>query len=149
MRERFTPFGAEEHRMELVATIDGVRWINDSKATNINATWFALKSQPDDHVIWIAGGQDKGNTWNDLQELVGVKVRALIDIGKHHGVLERFQDVVELRVRLDTIEKAVKHANSLSQKGDVVLLSPACASFDRYANYEERGRLFRDAVKAL
>lgn len=142
-------FKPVRHRMEPIATIEGVTWINDSKATNVDAVWYALKAmkQP---VIWIAGGKDKGNDYRDLDQLVREKVKALVCLGLDTQKLEAFFDgkVGELAVTR-TMDAAVQVAAKLARSGDVVLLSPACASFDLFKNYEHRGDQFRQAVLAL
>lgn len=149
IRESFTSFEGLEHRLEYVATIRGVEFINDSKATNINSVWFALESmkQP---VILILGGQDKGNDYNEIMELVKEKVKAIVCLGIENGPIhEAFDGVVETVVDTNSAKDAVDAAYSLAEKGDVVLLSPACASFDLFKNYEDRGRQFKEAVHTL
>jgi UDP-N-acetylmuramoylalanine--D-glutamate ligase len=138
-----------EHRMEPVASIRGVEFINDSKATNVNSTWYALESQQT-KVILILGGVDKGNNYATLSELVREKVKAIVCIGidnaKIHAAFEKDVDIIE---DTDSMEKTVEVAYRLAEKGDVVLLSPACASFDLFKSYEDRGKQFKAAVKAL
>lgn len=137
------------HRLEFVANVHGVAYINDSKATNVNSTWYALESfqRP---VVWIAGGQDKGNDYGQLAFLVRQRVRAMICIGADNTkLLNAFGEIVPRILTAETIEQAVTMASLIAVKDDVVLLSPACASFDRYQNYEERGDRFKAAVKAL
>jgi UDP-N-acetylmuramoylalanine--D-glutamate ligase len=137
------------HRMEPVASIRGVEFINDSKATNVNSTWYALESQQT-KVILILGGVDKGNNYATLSELVKEKVKAIVCIGidnaKIHAAFENDVDIIE---DTDSMEKTVEVAYRLAEKGDVVLLSPACASFDLFKSYEDRGKQFKAAVKAL
>jgi UDP-N-acetylmuramoylalanine--D-glutamate ligase len=138
-----------EHRLEFIASIHGVDYINDSKATNVNSTWFALESMRKD-VIWIAGGQDKGNDYDPLIPLVRDKVRAIICLGKDNKKIKKaFNDMVETVIETRSAEDAVGTAYQIAKRGDVVLLSPACASFDLFDNYEDRGRKFKSAVKKL
>ncbi|MBK9291356.1 MAG: UDP-N-acetylmuramoyl-L-alanine--D-glutamate ligase [Bacteroidetes bacterium] len=137
------------HRLEFVANVHGVTYINDSKATNVNSTWYALESfqRP---VVWIAGGQDKGNDYSQLIALVRQRVKALICIGTDNSKLIRtFGELVPRVFEAESIEQAVAMASLVATKDDVVLLSPACASFDRFENYEERGNRFKSAVKSL
>lgn len=149
IREAVSTFTSLEHRMEPVATIRGVDFINDSKATNVNSTWFALESMTKP-VILILGGVDKGNDYSLLFDLVKEKVKAIVCLGTDNTKIHKaFGNVVEVMVNTGSAEEAVKSAFHLSSKGDVVLLSPACASFDLFANYEERGKKFKDAVKEL
>lgn len=138
-----------EHRLEFIASIHGVEYINDSKATNVNSTWFALESMHKP-VIWIAGGQDKGNDYDPLIPLVKSRVRAIICLGKDNRKLHStFADLVESIYETQSPDDAVRAAYHLAQRGEVVLLSPACASFDLFENYEDRGRKFKEAVKKL
>jgi UDP-N-acetylmuramoylalanine--D-glutamate ligase len=138
-----------EHRLEFVASIHGVEYINDSKATNVNSTWFALESMHK-NVIWIAGGQDKGNDYGLLEALVKEKVRAIICLGKDNEKIRMaFGDTVETIVETKSAGEAVGAAYQLAKRGEVVLLSPACASFDLFDNFEDRGRKFKEAVKSL
>lgn len=149
IREALMDFQGIEHRLEPVLKVHGIEFINDSKATNVNSTWYALESMKTD-VIWIAGGIDKGNDYNSLQELVAKKVKALICLGKDNKKLRKaFEGVVEMIVEVDSMRDAVRKAYHLGNNGDSVLLSPACASFDLFENYEERGRLFKEAVREL
>ena len=149
IREALQTFESLEHRMETVATIKGVEFINDSKATNINSTWFALETMTKP-VILILGGVDKGNDYNLLKEMVAEKVRAIVSLGTdNRKIHEVFGDVVSLMVNTENAQDAVKAAFHFSSKGDVVLLSPACASFDLFKNYEDRGKQFKQAVKNL
>jgi UDP-N-acetylmuramoylalanine--D-glutamate ligase len=142
-------FQGIEHRLEPVLKVHGIEFINDSKATNVNSTWYALESMKTE-IIWIAGGIDKGNDYNSLQELVAKKVKALICLGKDNKKLRKaFEGVVEMIVEVDSMRDAVRKAYHLGNNGDSVLLSPACASFDLFENYEERGRLFKEAVREL
>jgi len=138
-----------EHRLEFVASIHGVDYINDSKATNVNSTWFALESMHKP-VIWIAGGQDKGNDYASLMPLVKDRVRAIICLGKDNKKIRNaFADQVESIFETSSADEAVRAAYQLAKRGEVVLLSPACASFDLFENFEDRGRQFKDAVKRL
>jgi UDP-N-acetylmuramoylalanine--D-glutamate ligase len=149
IREALQTFESLEHRMEPVVTIRGVEFINDSKATNINSTWYALESMKKP-VILILGGVDKGNDYEVLKELVVEKVKAIVCLGTDNTKIhEAFGDVVSLMVNVDNAKDAVQSAFHFAEKGDVVLLSPACASFDLFTNYEDRGIQFKKAVKDL
>lgn len=149
IREALQTFESLEHRMEPVATIKGVEFINDSKATNVNSTWFALESMTKP-VILILGGVDKGNDYNLLKELVEEKVKAIVCMGTdNRKIAEAFGDTVSLMVNTNNAQEAVQAAFHFANKGDVVLLSPACASFDLFKNYEDRGNQFKKAVKDL
>lgn len=149
VRESLIDFQNVEHRLEHVATVHGVEFINDSKATNVNSVWYALESM-DKPVVWVAGGQDKGNDYSSLMSLVKEKVKAIVCMGVDNAKIhEAFGGVVPTILDTASAEQAVIAANSIAESGDVVLLSPACASFDLFANYEERGRMFKAAVKAL
>lgn len=149
VRESLSDFQNVEHRLEHVAQVNGVDFINDSKATNVNSAWYALESM-DKPVIWVAGGVDKGNDYASLLPLVKSKVKALVCLGKDNEKLHKaFGGLVKDVVDADSAEQAVLAAYALSEPGDVVLLSPACASFDLFVNYEERGRRFKAAVRAL
>jgi UDP-N-acetylmuramoylalanine--D-glutamate ligase len=149
IRESLSDFHNVEHRLEHVGKVHGIDFINDSKATNVNSTWYALEtmSQP---VIWIVGGQDKGNDYSQLHELVKEKVKAIVCLGTDNKkILKAFKDVVETIIETDSAKEAVKVSYRLGKKGDVVLLSPACASFDLFENYEDRGRQFKTSVRSL
>jgi UDP-N-acetylmuramoylalanine--D-glutamate ligase len=149
IREALTDFKNVEHRLENVATVDGIQFINDSKATNVNAAWYALECM-DKPVVWIAGGTDKGNDYSMLKELVKSKVRIIVCMGLDNSKIhEAFSKDVDMIVNTTSAIEAVKVAKQLSKSGECVLLSPACASFDLFKNYEERGRLFKNAVKNL
>ena len=149
VRESLQTFQSLEHRMEPVATIRGVEFINDSKATNVNSTWFALESM-NKPTILILGGVDKGNDYSILMELVKEKVKAIVCMGTdNRKIHEAFGSVVSLMVNTSSAEEAVQAAFHFGAKGDVVLLSPACASFDLFKNYEDRGNQFKEAVKDL
>jgi len=149
IRESLRDFKGVEHRLEPVLKIHGMQFINDSKATNINSTWFALETikKP---IIWIVGGVDKGNDYNELMDLVKAKVKAIVCLGEDVSKIhEAFDGVIDNIVDTKSMEEAVKSAYYLGSKGDNVLLSPACASFDLFENYEDRGRKFKMAVRNL
>jgi UDP-N-acetylmuramoylalanine--D-glutamate ligase len=149
VRESLQTFQSLEHRMEPVATIRGVEFINDSKATNVNSTWFALESM-NKPTILILGGVDKGNDYSILMDLVKEKVKAIVCMGTdNRKIHEVFGSVVSLMLNTTSAEEAVQAAFHFASKGDVVLLSPACASFDLFKNYEDRGHQFKEAVKDL
>jgi UDP-N-acetylmuramoylalanine--D-glutamate ligase len=149
IRESLTNFDQLEHRLEKVGRIRGVDYINDSKATNVNSTWYALESM-DKPVLWIAGGVDKGNDYTALYDLVASKVKVLICMGKDNRALhEAFAGKVPVIVNVSGMQECVQRAYQLAQKGDAVLLSPACASFDFFENYEDRGRQFKYFVNQL
>ena len=149
IREAVSNFHNLEHRMEFVATVRGVDFINDSKATNVNSTWYALESMQKPTVL-VIGGVDKGNDYSLITELVKEKVKAIICMGTDNKkIIEFFKGVVPVIVEADSAKKAVTESFKLATKGDVVLLSPACASFDLFKNYEDRGRQFKDSVKEL
>ena len=149
IREKLSDFRNAEHRLEQVGTVYGIHFINDSKATNVNATWFALESMADS-VIWIAGGVDKGNEYQMLMPLVRDRVKAIICLGVDNSkLIETFQNDVPHIYETQSMVEAVGFAYQLGTKGDSVLLSPACASFDLFENYEDRGNQFKSAVKAL
>ena len=149
IKESLSSFEGAEHRLENVAKIYGVEYINDSKATNVNATFYALECM-DKQTVWIVGGVDKGNDYNDLLPLVREKVKAIVCLGLDNDKIKNiFGNVVDIVVETAGAEEAVKVARKLSEKGDAVLLSPACASFDLFENYEDRGRQFKTAVRSL
>ncbi len=149
IKQCLSDFEHVEHRLEFVASIHGVEYINDSKATNVNSTWFALESMHRD-VIWIAGGLDKGNDYASLEPLVKAKVRSIICLGAdNQKIIESFSAMVENIVEVKTADDAVRAAYSLARRGDAVLLSPACASFDLFENFEDRGNQFKKAIKNL
>jgi UDP-N-acetylmuramoylalanine--D-glutamate ligase len=149
IREALQTFESLEHRMEPVASIKNVQFINDSKATNVNSTWFALESM-DKPVILILGGVDKGNDYSLLKELVKEKVKAIVCMGTdNRKIHEAFGSIMPLIVNTATAKEATEAAFHFAAKGDVVLLSPACASFDLFKNYEDRGNQFKKAVKEL
>ncbi|MCF8276341.1 MAG: UDP-N-acetylmuramoyl-L-alanine--D-glutamate ligase [Flavobacteriales bacterium] len=149
VRESLSDFSAVEHRLEPVGKVQGIEFINDSKATNINSTWYALEcmNQP---VIWIVGGVDKGNDYSMVAELVKDKVKAIICLGTDNEKIHKaFEGIIETIVDTQSAQEAVKASYYLGKKGDAVLLSPACASFDLFENYEDRGRQFKAAVRSL
>ncbi|OOV20169.1 UDP-N-acetylmuramoyl-L-alanine--D-glutamate ligase [Flavobacterium sp. LM4] len=149
IRESLSNFQGVEHRLEKVLKIQNVQYINDSKATNVNATFFALDSM-NFPTVWIVGGVDKGNDYNELMSLVREKVKAIICLGiDNRKIIEAFGNVVDIMVEVNNMNDAVKTAQRLTEKGDAVLLSPACASFDLFENYEERGKQFKQAVHNL
>jgi len=149
IREAVTTFQSLEHRMENIISIRGVQFINDSKATNINSTWYALESM-ERPTILILGGVDKGNDYNLIKDLVKEKVKAIVCLGKDNIKIHKaFGNIVSTIVNTESAEAAAQEAFRLSKKGDTVLLSPACASFDLFKNYEDRGRQFKKAVKEL
>jgi UDP-N-acetylmuramoylalanine--D-glutamate ligase len=149
IRDAVTSFESLEHRMEKVATVKGIDFINDSKATNVNSTWFALESM-DKPVTLILGGVDKGNDYDLIKEMVAEKVKAIVCMGiDNEKIHAAFEGIVSTIIDATSAEEAVKAAYEVSHKGDVVLLSPACASFDLFKNYEDRGDQFKKAVKAL
>lgn len=147
--ESLLDFEGVEHRLENVQRVNGVQYINDSKATNINAVFYALECM-DAPTVWIVGGVDKGNDYTDLLPLVREKVKAIVCLGlDNQKIIATFGNVVDVLVETAGAEEAVKVANKIATKGDVVLLSPACASFDLFESYEDRGRKFKEAIKNL
>jgi len=149
IRESLEDFEGAEHRLESVLKINGVQYINDSKATNVNATFYALDCMQSP-TVWIVGGVDKGNDYLDLMPLVREKVKAIICLGvDNQKIVNTFYNVVDLIVETAGAEEAVKVAYKIAEKGDAVLLSPACASFDLFENYEDRGNKFKKAVREL
>ena len=149
IRESLTDFVNVEHRMEFIAKVHGIEFINDSKATNINSTWYALESM-NKPTVWIVGGVDKGNDYSELAELVQDKVKAIICLGKENKkIIKAFKGIVETIVETESAMEAVAYAYRLAQKEETVLLSPACASFDLFENYEDRGNQFKKAVRSL
>ena len=149
IRESLENFQGVEHRLEQVLKINKVQYINDSKATNVNATYFALESM-DAPTVWIVGGVDKGNDYTELFPFVNEKVKAIICLGvDNQKLLQSFGNMVDVIVETQFMSEAVKIAYKIAESGDNVLLSPACASFDLFENYEERGRQFKEAVRNL
>ena len=149
IREALMDFQSVEHRLEPVVKVHGIEFINDSKATNVNSTWYALESMHAP-VVWIAGGVDKGNDYKELQELARGKVKALVCLGKDNTKLKSsFEGIIEDIIECETMSEAVRKAYQFGEDGDIVLLSPACASFDLFENFEERGRQFKEQVREL
>ena len=149
IRESLQTFSSLPHRLENFLKIQDVNYINDSKATNVNATYYALNSMKSP-TIWIAGGVDKGNNYNELLPVVREKVKAIICLGiDNTKIIEVFRPVIEIIVETESITEAVKVANKIAERKDNVLLSPACASFDLFENYEDRGNQFKKAVRSL
>jgi len=149
IRQSMEVFQGVEHRLEKVLKINNVLYINDSKATNINATYYALDSVKGE-AVWIVGGEDKGNNYAELLPLVNEKVKAIICLGIDNSkIFEAFGNCVDLMVETQSMVEAVKMAYKIAEKGNTVLLSPACASFDLFEDYEDRGRQFKDAVRNL
>ncbi|EAQ38032.1 UDP-N-acetylmuramoylalanine-D-glutamate ligase [Dokdonia sp. MED134] len=149
IRESLEGFQGVEHRLEQVLKINNVQYINDSKATNVNATFYALDSM-NDPTVWIVGGVDKGNDYRDLYPLINEKVKAIICLGvDNQKLMSHFENMVDIIVETPSMTEAVKIAYKVAERGDNVLLSPACASFDLFDNYEDRGRQFKAAVRNL
>ena len=149
IRESLENFQGVEHRLEHVLKINKVDYINDSKATNVNATYYALESM-DTPTVWIVGGEDKGNNYEELYPFVNEKVKAIICLGvDNEKLMNAFGSMVDIIVETQFMSEAVKIAYKVAEAGDSVLLSPACASFDLFENYEDRGRQFKDAVRNL
>lgn len=149
IRESLADFVGVEHRLERFLQVHGMEFINDSKATNINSTWYALESITNP-VIWIAGGVDKGNDYQMIEELVAKKVKAIICLGKDNSkIIKAFDGKITTIIDAKNMKEAVTAAYKLGNKGDAILLSPACASFDLFENYEDRGRQFKSCVKEL
>ena len=149
IRQSLSAFENVPHRLEYVARIHGIDFINDSKATNVNSAWYALETV-DTPVIWIAGGIDKGNDYTKLEKLVANKVKAIICLGLDNSkIIKLFADKVDAIYETQSAEQAVLTAYTIGKKGDTVLLSPACASFDLFESYEERGDKFKLAVRNL
>ena len=149
IRESLSNFQGAEHRLEKVLKIQGVQYINDSKATNVNATFFALDSMTTP-TVWIVGGVDKGNDYSELLPLVREKVKGIVCLGlDNQKLFDTFENVVDVMVETTSMNEAVKIAEKMADKGETVLLSPCCASFDLFENYEDRGRQFKHAVHNL
>lgn len=149
IRECLSDFQGVEHRLERFMRVHDIEFINDSKATNINSVWYALESMST-KVVWLVGGTDKGNDYSQLFDLVKEKVKAIVCIGVDNSkIIAAFQNMGIEMVESQSMEEAVRSAYFLASKGDSVLLSPACASFDRFKNYEDRGRQFKEAVRNL
>jgi UDP-N-acetylmuramoylalanine--D-glutamate ligase len=138
-----------EHRLEYVLTVHGIDFINDSKATNTNACWYALESMTK-KVVWIVGGVDKGNDYTELVNMVDEKVKAIICLGENNqNIINAFRGKVDIILQASNMREAVKQSYALADKEDAVLLSPACASFDLFTNYEDRGFQFKQEVRKL
>jgi len=149
IKDSLSDFQNVEHRLESAGNIHGIEFINDSKATNVNSTWYALESMTKP-VVWIVGGLDKGNDYAMLEEMVKAKVKVLICLGlDNHKIIEAFYGKVPKFLEATTMEEAVQLAYTAGKTGDAVLLSPACASFDLFKNFEERGQQFKEAVRKL
>ena len=149
IRAALEDFEAVEHRLEYVATIDGVRYVNDSKATNVNSTWYALESM-DTPVVLILGGKDKGNDYSEIEQLVSSKVKAIVAMGLHNEkIIEFFNGKVPEIRDTHSLAEALAACRALAQEGDTVLLSTCCASFDLFKSYEDRGKQFKEAVKVM
>lgn len=149
IRECLAGFGGVEHRLEKYLSVHGIDFINDSKATNINSTWYALESMTRP-TVWIVGGVDKGNDYESLSDLVRSRVKAIVCLGTDNSrIIESFKGIIPDIVETQSMKHAVQSAYFLAAKGDAVLLSPACASFDLFDNYEDRGMQFKQAVRNL
>lgn len=149
IRESLADFQGVEHRLEPVITVCGINFINDSKATNVNSTWYAIECMEND-IVWIVGGIDKGNDYTELFPIVRKKVKAIVCLGRDNKkIVEAFKDKCATIVETTSMEEAVRSSYYLAKKGETVLLSPACASFDLFKNYEDRGRQFKQAVRNL
>lgn len=149
IRKALEDFEAVEHRLEYVATVDGVRYVNDSKATNVNSTWYALESM-NTPVVLILGGKDKGNDYSEIEELVNSKVKAIVCMGLHNEkIIDFFKGKVSQIRDTHSLEEAVEACRELAKEGDTVLLSPCCASFDLFTSYEDRGQQFKEKIKSL
>ncbi len=149
IRESLADFQGVEHRLEPVIMVCGINFINDSKATNVNSAWYALECM-ETPIVWILGGVDKGNDYSELFPVVKKKVKAIVCMGKDNKkIVEAFRDKVPTIVETGSMEEAVRSSYYLAKKGDTVLLSPCCASFDLFKNYEDRGRQFKAAVRNL
>lgn len=149
IRRSLSDFEGVEHRLEYVETIDGVRYINDSKATNVNSCWYALESMPHNTIL-ILGGKDKGNDYSEIEPLVREKVKAIVCMGKDNAkLMEFFSGKVPAIRDTHSLDEAIEACRELSSEGDTVLLSPCCASFDLFTSYENRGELFKAAVRAM
>jgi UDP-N-acetylmuramoylalanine--D-glutamate ligase len=149
IRESLSNFQGVEHRLEKVLKIQNVQYINDSKATNVNATYFALESM-ETPTVWIVGGVDKGNDYSELFSLVNEKVKGIVCLGvDNKKIMEAFSGMVDVIIETTSVDEAVKIAQKIAEKGDTVLLSPACASFDLFESYEDRGNQFKNAIRNL
>lgn len=149
VKECLSDFQNIEHRLEYVSNIHGIEFINDSKATNVNSAWYALESM-EKPVVWIAGGIDKGNNYEMLKDMVAAKVKAIVCLGNdNQRIIENFRYIIPEIYEAHSMEEAVALSYRAGKSGDVVLLSPACASFDLFKNFEERGQMFKEAVRGL
>jgi UDP-N-acetylmuramoylalanine--D-glutamate ligase len=149
IRDSLENFHGVEHRLEKVLRINKVNYINDSKGTNVNATFYALDSM-ETPTVWIVGGVDKGNDYTELLPLVNEKVKAIICLGlDNKKIIDAFGNVVDIMVETHSMKDAVQVAYRIAKAGDSVLLSPACSSFDLFKNFEERGKMFKEAVRQL
>ncbi|MFV0531492.1 MAG: UDP-N-acetylmuramoyl-L-alanine--D-glutamate ligase [Flavobacteriales bacterium] len=149
LKNSLSDFEAVEHRLEKVLTIHGIHFVNDSKATNVNAAYYALDSM-ETPVVWIVGGTDKGNDYTEILDLVKTKVKAIVCLGKDNlKLIENFDGLTSYLLETNCMRDAVQFAYALGEKGDTVLLSPACASFDLFQNYEDRGNQFKEQVRKL
>lgn len=149
IRDSLSDFEDEEHRLEKVLRINGVQYINDSKAVNVNATYYALDCL-EIASVWIVGGIDKGNDYESLLPLVNEKVKAIICLGyDNQKIIEAFANIVDFMIETPSIEEAVKIAYKLTEDGEAVILSPACASYDMFDDYKDRGNQFKNAVRQL
>jgi UDP-N-acetylmuramoylalanine--D-glutamate ligase len=149
LKQCFSDFHNIAHRLEYVSSVHGIKFINDSKATNINSTWYALEYY-NKSIVWIVGGVDKGNDYSKLATLVKNKVKAIVCLGINNRPIHKaFGDLVEIIIDTQSSSEAVTTAYNIAKKGDTVLLSPACSSFDLFKNYEDRGNQFKTAVKEL
>lgn len=149
IKDSLSDFQHIEHRLQYISNVHGIEFINDSRATNVNSAWFALESM-NKPVIWIAGGLDKGNDYRLIEDLVRKKVKVIICLGVDNGtMISSFLGTVPQIYETASMDEAVQLAYNLGRKGDVVLLSPACPSFDLFENFEERGESFTKAVKSL
>lgn len=150
IRKSLADFKGVEHRLEYAGTVDGVRYINDSKATNVNSCWYALDSMPSNGVVLILGGKDKGNDYTEIEPLVRQKVKAIVCMGKDNAkLLDFFTPIVPAIADTHSLDEAMAACRDFAVEGDTVLLSPCCASFDLFNSYEHRGDLFKEAVKSI
>ena len=148
IRKSLQDFQNVEHRLESVLKVNNIEFINDSKATNVHATWYALESMTRS-IVWIAGGVDKGNNYDELFNLVKNKVKAIIVLGDDKKINKSFKSAVEKIINVGSMKEAVNLSYDLSSDGDCVLLSPACASFNLFKSFEDRGSKFKEAVRQL
>ena len=149
IRNSLMTFQGVPHRLEFVREVEGVKYINDSKATNVNSVYYALDSM-EDNLVWIVGGQDKGNDYNPLIPYVSKKVKAIVCLGlDNQKIIQTFQSIIPTIIETHSMEDAVQVGRGLAQEGDTVLLSPACASFDLFQSYEDRGNQFKHYVNIL